>query len=92
MNDIKKKIANIESMLKEILQKMADKPELEQNLPGPSQTPNASLDLSITDEDLESILSGFCAPSPPAPFQPAKLVSPSMPGPSLSQPPFFHQT
>ena len=51
--DIKKRIGKIENILNEVLQKVsAKKPELELNLPGPSQP----LDASITDEDLESIL------------------------------------
>ena len=83
--DIKKRIGNIENILNEVLQKVsAKKPELELNLPGPSQ----SLDASITDEDLESIFSGFCASSPP--FQSPDLVGPSLPGPSSQcRSPFF---
>ena len=83
--DIRKRIGNIENILNEVLQKVsAKKPELELNLPGPSQP----LDASITDEDLESIFSGFCASSPP--FQSPDFVGPSLPGPSSQcRSPFF---
>ena len=83
--DIKNRIGNIKNILNEVLQKVsAKKLELELNLPGPSQP----LDASITDEDLESIFSGFCASSPP--FQSPDFVSPSLPGPSSQcRSPFF---